>query len=818
MKKKLVLTASTLLAVGLFAALANNKGNTVRVEATEHFDVTIAKVKGASYSYWGNYYVCFADETEDKIFRFQVTSDAEVYDSHHLTPNKIYTLDNMSTVNSYATISDEKFEYVSASLKFYTDENGYVGYEAEAELDNGVSYSLHEADPMSGEMVIDEYKNQYGQITLTDTETGSRFNFVISNIEDGVTYTLSDLISSKYCYIGQRYWNYREATFKRTTDEKGLIHVEATVLTEHGDSLSLKYNEPEPVAVTGVSLNKSSTTIKYGGNETLIATVSPEDADNKKVSWSSSDENVATVDNDGKVTAVSVGSAVITATTEDGEFKATCAVTISESAVSVTNRINALPTPENVTLDDKDAIEAARKAYDSLDADEKALVTTETLKKLTDDEAAYADLEAVNNAVNIINALPEPAAVTINDKNAIQQARAVYDALTADQKAKVSAEVLKKLTDDETALAKEEADTAAANAVITKINALPQPNAVTVNDGEAIEAARAAYDALTEDQKAKVPAEVLKKLTDDETAYAKVVADTEAANKVIEKIDAIGTVELTDTCKAKIDTAKTAYEKLTEAQKELVTNKKVLFDAIELYNTLAHQPEVKDNEVKVRGKDGDLIPVNVNIKVELSTSVKAQEGSVEYAKIQEMLAYNEKISNVFDVKLVRTVAGVETEIQPSDIKEGMIIIVEITLPDGLLVEGLKVLHIHNENDITFVENFTITGNKLTFETDRLSEFAFVTIDPNARQGLPGWAIALIIIGGLLLLCCGCLLVLFIFFPRFYIDHSQKKEVRRAIYIKKHFNEILLLNTHCQFVRRKDVEVFKSKEEAKASIK
>ena len=250
MKKKLVLMTSALMAVGLFASFANHQGNTVRVEAIESIDVTIAKRKAASYSYYGNYNVCFADGTGDKEFCFKVANDDEIYENHQLTPNKIYTLDNMSASKSYATISGEKFDYVSASLKLYSDENDYIGYEAEVELNNGVSYFLHEAEPMSGEMVIDEYKDQYGMITLTDTETGSKFNIVISNIEDGVTYTLSDLISSKYCYIGQRYWNYREATFKRTTDEKGLIHVEATVLTEHGDSLSLKYDDPEPISDT----------------------------------------------------------------------------------------------------------------------------------------------------------------------------------------------------------------------------------------------------------------------------------------------------------------------------------------------------------------------------------------------------------------------------------------------------------------------------------------------------------------------------------------------------------------------------------------
>jgi hypothetical protein len=377
-------------------------------------------------------------------------------------------------------------------------------------------------------MVIDGYNLQYGAITtLNDTETGSKFYFYISNIEDGATYTLSDFIDWKYCYIGDRKWIYRDATFKRTTDAKGLIHVEATVLTEHGDSLSLKYNEPELIAVTGVSLNKSSTTIKCGGNETLIATVSPDDAANKNVSWSSSDESIATVDEAGKVTAVSVGSAVITATTKDGEFKATCAVTVSESAVSVTNRINALPTPENVTLDDKDAIEAARKAYDSLDADEKALVTAETLKKLTDDEAAYqnlVDAAAANAVIEMIDLLPEPSAVTLDDGNDILLVRAAYDVLTDAQKAKVPADKLQKLVDDEAALAKEEADTAAANAVIEKINALPNASDVTANDKEAIKAARSAYESLTDAQKAKVPADKLQKLVDDENALKSIPA------------------------------------------------------------------------------------------------------------------------------------------------------------------------------------------------------------------------------------------------------------------------------------------------------
>ena len=397
MKKKLVLMTSALMTMGLLAGYANVQKDSTPIYAEPEATNVIIEDTNEYYSYPA-VVVNLYNKTEKMTFYFSVNDYADSYTStnHKLQPNKVYTLSEMRVNYSYAKIDETEYPYKSASLELLSDANGFIGYLASVTLEDDTVYNIVEAEPMSGEMVIDEYKVDYGsRITLNDTETGSKFYFVISNIEDGVTYALSDFTDGfKYCYIGgDRYWNYRDATFKRTTDAKGLIHVEATVLTEHGDNLSLKYNEPEPIAVTGVSLNKSSTTIKYGGNETLIATVSPEDAADKSVTWSSNNESVATVDEAGKVTAVSVGNAVITVTTKDGEFKATCAVAVSESAVSVTNKINALPTPENVTLDDKDAIEAARKAYDSLDADEKALVTTETLKKLTDDENALASLK-----------------------------------------------------------------------------------------------------------------------------------------------------------------------------------------------------------------------------------------------------------------------------------------------------------------------------------------------------------------------------------------------------------------------------------------
>ncbi|RDU47600.1 hypothetical protein DWU89_18705 [Parabacteroides acidifaciens] len=82
------------------------------------------------------------------------------------------------------------------------------------------------------------------------------------------------------------------------------------------------------VSVESVSLDKAELTLPRLGTYTLKATVNPSDASNKNVTWKSSDDKIATVDANGKVTAVAVGKATITVTTEDGGKTATCEVTV----------------------------------------------------------------------------------------------------------------------------------------------------------------------------------------------------------------------------------------------------------------------------------------------------------------------------------------------------------------------------------------------------------------------------------------------------------------------------------------------------------
>ncbi len=87
------------------------------------------------------------------------------------------------------------------------------------------------------------------------------------------------------------------------------------------------------VHVTGISLDKSSLSLMEGYAAQLMATINPSDATDKTITWSSDDKAVATVDADGKVTAMAPGTATITVTTADGGFTATCIVKVREKGI-----------------------------------------------------------------------------------------------------------------------------------------------------------------------------------------------------------------------------------------------------------------------------------------------------------------------------------------------------------------------------------------------------------------------------------------------------------------------------------------------------
>ena len=115
----------------------------------------------------------------------------------------------------------------------------------------------------------------------------------------------------------------------------------------------------QTVAVTGVSLNASSGELTVNGQTTLTATVVPANATNKAVTWTSSAPTVATVVN-GVVTALKAGTAVITATTEDGGFTATYSLTVK---VATTDVMATYGYADNTRLSTSSGSEKAQAGY-----------------------------------------------------------------------------------------------------------------------------------------------------------------------------------------------------------------------------------------------------------------------------------------------------------------------------------------------------------------------------------------------------------------------------------------------------------------------
>ena len=122
---------------------------------------------------------------------------------------------------------------------------------------------------------------------------------------------------------------------KVTAKKAGTAVITATSSNRKTASCTVTVKQKE-IAITGIGLNKSTTSLTEGESETLTATIAPSNATgDKTVKWSSSNEAVAAVDSNGKVTAKKAGTAVITATSSNGKT-AGCTVTVKQKEIAIT--------------------------------------------------------------------------------------------------------------------------------------------------------------------------------------------------------------------------------------------------------------------------------------------------------------------------------------------------------------------------------------------------------------------------------------------------------------------------------------------------
>ena len=161
-----------------------------------------------------------------------------------------------------------------------------------------------------------------------------------------------------------------------TVDENGLVtgksagSATVTVRTVDGGytaQCSVTVEGEEIVAVTGVRLDYEDITVDVGGTWQLNATVEPEDAENKSVTWESSDEAVATVDENGLVTGKSAGSATVTVRTVDGGYTAQCSVTVEGEETVLPTGVTLSHTTLNMKVGEEAQLIATVQPADATD-------------------------------------------------------------------------------------------------------------------------------------------------------------------------------------------------------------------------------------------------------------------------------------------------------------------------------------------------------------------------------------------------------------------------------------------------------------------
>ena len=207
---------------------------------------------------------------------------------------------------------------------------GYTTYE---ETTSGVVTVSHNND---------RYQDDYGWLWRLSAGT-----LTVSGCEG---YTITKVIFEQYQFGS---FTDSSAPFELHFDITSGTNIECLENNDMIGVSSIKvYGYANTVDVTGVELNHDSLSLEVGETYDLVAEITPDDATDTTVTWSSDDEQVATVDNDGVVTAVAAGTTTITVTATNGtdvtsdDKTATCTVTVTDSDTPTPDPDPDTPTPD----------------------------------------------------------------------------------------------------------------------------------------------------------------------------------------------------------------------------------------------------------------------------------------------------------------------------------------------------------------------------------------------------------------------------------------------------------------------------------------
>ena len=278
-------------------------------------------------------------------------------------PNKLiysgsYLTKSYDEYSSYITSSEMSDEYLNFDVEYEGENVDFVTVYVYGD-NNELIYS-YEGTPVEHFSVnVAGYSNVSCKISINGQIT--EFSHLISpseiihvesvsldieslELEVGKTKTVTATVLPENATNKELIWSSGDESV--ATVENGLI----TALKEGKTVISVKSKDgyksasvevsvtmtPAVIHVESISLNKTELEMVTGDRENLSATVLPTDADDKSVTWTSSDESIASVSKSGKVSALSAGKVTITATTVDGGLTASCVINVTAKVVPVT--------------------------------------------------------------------------------------------------------------------------------------------------------------------------------------------------------------------------------------------------------------------------------------------------------------------------------------------------------------------------------------------------------------------------------------------------------------------------------------------------
>lgn len=370
MKSKFKLLSSLIAVLLLLQCFFINNQPIVHAAETKIPDILITEIMPYSQSTNDAYeyielYNSSSSAIDLKDYKFALP-DVDISSSKTIAPKNTIVICTTNTsltdFNKYygTSLTDDKYLNLSqtsevlsnnssASIILIKNDGTVIARANYEKYDFSLKKCITYKYPQSG---FDMYKIRSNQVpspgTVTSNQvpyegikvTGVSLNKETVSLELNKTYQLYATIVPETATNKAVIWSSRNTSIA-TVSKDGLVTAKSqgntvvTVKTLDGGYTASCLVSVSKVSVTGITLNKTSLNIEIGKPVMLISTITPNNATNKAVIWSSNNSSIASVDKFGIVTGKLAGTAKITVTTVDGNYKATCDITVYSNGVNI---------------------------------------------------------------------------------------------------------------------------------------------------------------------------------------------------------------------------------------------------------------------------------------------------------------------------------------------------------------------------------------------------------------------------------------------------------------------------------------------------